>query len=136
MPGGFPWSAFGFGGDAKTEDDANKFSNEQFGGVFEEMMREEGLAEENNQPTSKFWSIIGAVSGGAIYCCEHAWSHCRNSSRQQIGRDKGQERKECLFCLPGAGTAREDEVVVGAGDQGLCACYQLNDRHGKLGTGV
>ncbi|KAK5173378.1 uncharacterized protein LTR77_002059 [Saxophila tyrrhenica] len=66
MPGGFPWSAFGFGGTAKTEDDANRYSNEQFGGVFEEMMREEGLAEDNNQPTGKFWSMIGAVSGGAM----------------------------------------------------------------------
>lgn len=39
-PGGFNWwSAFGFGGDAKNEGDANKFSNEQFGSVFEEMLR-------------------------------------------------------------------------------------------------
>lgn len=37
--GGFPWSAFGFGGQAKSEEEANKFSNEQFGGVFEEMLR-------------------------------------------------------------------------------------------------
>lgn len=37
--GSFPWSAFGFGGQAKNEEDANKFSNEQFGGVFEEMLR-------------------------------------------------------------------------------------------------
>jgi curved DNA-binding protein CbpA len=35
----FPWSAFGFGGQAKTEEDANKFSSEQFGNVFEEMLR-------------------------------------------------------------------------------------------------
>lgn len=67
MPGGFPWSAFaGFGGQAKTEADANQFSNEQFGGVFEEMMRDEGMAEDDNKPTSKFWSIVGAVSGGAM----------------------------------------------------------------------
>lgn len=38
----------------------------QFGDVFEEMLREEGLAEENNRPTSKFWSILGAASGGVI----------------------------------------------------------------------
>lgn len=37
--GSFPWSAFGFGGQAKNEEDANKFSNDQFGGVFEEMLR-------------------------------------------------------------------------------------------------
>ncbi|KAI1760710.1 DnaJ-domain-containing protein [Hypoxylon sp. FL1150] len=38
----------------------------QFGDVFEEMLREEGLAEENNRPTSKFWSILGAAGGGVI----------------------------------------------------------------------
>jgi hypothetical protein len=66
MPGGFPWSAFGFGGNAKTEEDANRYSNEQFGGVFEEMMRDEGMADEEKQPTKQFWSIVGAVSGGAM----------------------------------------------------------------------
>ena len=66
MPGGFPWSAFGFGGTAKSEEDANKYSNDQFGGVFEEMMREEGMAEGDNQPTGKFWSLVGAASGGAM----------------------------------------------------------------------
>lgn len=30
-------------------------------------MREEGLAEDGtNQPTSKFWAMIGGVSGGAL----------------------------------------------------------------------
>lgn len=66
MPGGFPWSAFGFGGQAKTEEEANRFSEEQFGGVFEEMMRDEGLADEEAKPTSHFWSVVGAVSGGAM----------------------------------------------------------------------
>ena len=56
MPGGFPWSAFGFGGNAKTEEDANRYSNEQFGSVFEEMMRDEGMADGNNSPTKVFWS--------------------------------------------------------------------------------
>jgi len=65
--GGFPWSAFGFGGNAKTEGDANRYSNEQFGSVFEEMMNEEGMAEgENNSPTKTFWSIVGGASGGAM----------------------------------------------------------------------
>lgn len=36
--GGFPWSAFGFGGKAKNEEDAQQFSNQQFGSAFEEMM--------------------------------------------------------------------------------------------------
>ena len=70
MPGGFgnfPWSAFGFGGNAKSEGDANRYSNEQFGSVFEEMMSDEGMAEgENNRPTGTFWSIVGGASGGAM----------------------------------------------------------------------
>lgn len=69
MPGGgsFPWSAFGFGGRAKTEEDANRYSNEQFGSVFEEMMRDEGMAEgDDARPTKVFWSIVGGVSGGAM----------------------------------------------------------------------
>jgi len=64
--GNFPWSAFGFGGNAKNEEDANKYSNEQFGSVFEEMMQDEGLADSEKKPTSQFWSLIGAVSGGAM----------------------------------------------------------------------
>ncbi|KAL1595819.1 hypothetical protein SLS60_009509 [Paraconiothyrium brasiliense] len=67
--GGFPWSAFGFGsapaGD--TEDSHNRFSQDQFGGVFEEMLREEGMAEgEDAHPTGKFWSMIGGASGAAM----------------------------------------------------------------------
>lgn len=39
----------------------------QFGDVFEEMMRDEGMAEgEHAGPTKKFWSIIGGLSGGAL----------------------------------------------------------------------
>lgn len=30
-------------------------------------MREEGMAEEgSNSPTSKFWSLVGGLSGGAL----------------------------------------------------------------------
>jgi curved DNA-binding protein CbpA len=69
FPGGFPWSAFGFGsapaGD--TEESHTRFSNEQFGNVFEEMLREEGMAEgERATPTGKFWSLVGGLSGGAM----------------------------------------------------------------------
>jgi len=65
MPGGFPWGFFG--GNAKTEDDANRYSNEQFGSVFEEMMQDEGMAEGSDaHPTKAFWSIVGGVSGGAM----------------------------------------------------------------------
>ncbi|KAK4615593.1 hypothetical protein CLAFUW4_10418 [Fulvia fulva] len=66
MPSGFPWSAFGFGGQAKNEEDANRYSNEQFGSVFEEMMQDEGMADGDRQPTRAFWSLVGGVSGGAM----------------------------------------------------------------------
>lgn len=76
MPGGFPWSAFGFGGadggakqgSASDRERAHdKFSSDQFGNVFEEMLRDEGMAEgENASPTHKFWSFVGALSGGAM----------------------------------------------------------------------
>ena len=67
--GGFPWSAFGFG-----QADREQYTSEQFGSVFEEMLREEGLASEaadengqrHTQPTSRFWSLVGGVSGGAL----------------------------------------------------------------------
>ncbi|KAJ5954336.1 Heat shock protein DnaJ N-terminal [Penicillium viridicatum] len=65
--GGFPWSSFGFGGNRDDRD------NDQFGSVFEEMLREEGLAEENEgeggrrtRPTGRFWALVGGVSGGAM----------------------------------------------------------------------
>jgi len=67
--GGFPWSSFGFGGGAArpSEQEHNNFSNEQFGSVFEEMLREEGMAEgERAAPTGKFWSVVGGLSGGAM----------------------------------------------------------------------
>jgi curved DNA-binding protein CbpA len=65
----FPWSAFGFGGapGGTTEDGHTRFANDQFGSVFEEMLREEGMAEgDNASPTGKFWSVIGGLSGGAM----------------------------------------------------------------------
>jgi curved DNA-binding protein CbpA len=66
--GGFPWSAFGFGSApaGNTEESHNKFSEEQFGGIFEEMLREEGMANQDASPTGKFWSIVGGLSGGAM----------------------------------------------------------------------
>jgi len=57
FPGGFGWP----GGDQTPRDEA------QFGNVFEEMLREEGMAEgEAARPTGKFWSIVGGLSGGAL----------------------------------------------------------------------
>lgn len=69
MPGGFPWSAFGFGSKGGPSEDAaqeEKFSNQQFGSMFEDMMQDEGMAEDQGRPTGKFWSIIGGLSGGAM----------------------------------------------------------------------
>lgn len=65
---GFPWSAFGFGNApaGTTEESHNRFSEEQFGGIFEEMLREEGMADQDSSPTGKFWSIVGGLSGGAM----------------------------------------------------------------------
>ncbi|RDW77068.1 dnaJ chaperone-like protein [Coleophoma cylindrospora] len=60
----FPWSSFGF--KAKNPEEEQKFENEQFGDVFEEMLREEGMAENGGTPTGKFWSVVGGLSGGAM----------------------------------------------------------------------
>lgn len=71
----FPWSAFGFGsgsGSTSTSPSQNPeteadFSSAQFGSVFEEMLRDEGLAEGHDaRPTGKFWSLVGGLSGGAM----------------------------------------------------------------------
>ncbi|RAL06748.1 putative DnaJ chaperone (Caj1) [Aspergillus homomorphus CBS 101889] len=70
--GGFPWSAFGFGSGSAT--DREQRASEQFGSVFEEMLREEGLASDDTdsdgrtqtRPTARFWSIVGGISGGAL----------------------------------------------------------------------
>jgi curved DNA-binding protein CbpA len=60
----FPWSSFGFG--SKSEDEKKSAENEQFGDVFEEMLREEGMAEDGGRPTGKFWSVVGGLSGAAM----------------------------------------------------------------------
>lgn len=47
--------------------DHEQTQNAQFSDVFEEMMREQGMAEEGtNQPTGKFWGMLGGLSGGAL----------------------------------------------------------------------
>ncbi|MCJ1253112.1 hypothetical protein MMC24_000919 [Lignoscripta atroalba] len=69
----FPWSTFGFGssstssGGTPSPAEHESFSSAQFGSVFEEMLREQGMAEgEDAKPTSKFWSVVGGMSGGAM----------------------------------------------------------------------
>ncbi|RFU31353.1 hypothetical protein B7463_g4977, partial [Scytalidium lignicola] len=64
--GSFPWSAFGSTSQERTAEDKAKFEEEQFSDVFEEMLHEEGLAEESGRPTGKFWSLVGGLSGGAM----------------------------------------------------------------------
>ncbi|KAL1965619.1 hypothetical protein VTN77DRAFT_5296 [Rasamsonia byssochlamydoides] len=69
--GGFPWSSFSFGG---SEHERQNRDSEQFGTIFEEMLREEGLANDEQDslgrrrtaPTKRFWSIVGGISGGAL----------------------------------------------------------------------
>ncbi|KAK2590915.1 hypothetical protein QQS21_011396 [Conoideocrella luteorostrata] len=70
QPGGNPFSwAWNFfnkqSGGYNAEREQNE--NAQFSDVFEEMMREEGMAEDGtNRPTNKFWSMVGGLSGGAL----------------------------------------------------------------------
>ncbi|RPA90763.1 DnaJ-domain-containing protein [Choiromyces venosus 120613-1] len=48
----------------------NDWQDEQFADIFEEMMREEGFAEESGDqtttPNGKLWGILGGVSGGVM----------------------------------------------------------------------
>lgn len=47
--------------------DREQTENAQFSDVFEEMMREEGMAAgSDSHPTGKFWSMLGGVSGGML----------------------------------------------------------------------
>lgn len=64
--GSFPWSSFGFGAKAKNPAEEQKFSNDQFGDIFEDMLKEEGMAESSGTPTGKFWAVVGGLSGGAM----------------------------------------------------------------------
>jgi len=61
--GDFFKSTFG----SNTPAQEQERSDTQFHDVFEEMMREEGMAEgERAAPTGKFWSFVGGLSGGAM----------------------------------------------------------------------
>ena len=69
---GFHWSTFGSA--FSSSEGRDERASEQFGSVFEEMLREEGLASDDvddeghrrARPTSRFWSVVGGVSGGAL----------------------------------------------------------------------
>ncbi|KAL1837937.1 hypothetical protein VTK73DRAFT_4505 [Phialemonium thermophilum] len=65
------WNFFtnrGGGGSGTQEPRARQEAEDaQFADVFEEMLREEGMADPGTgRPTSKFWSVVGGVSGGAL----------------------------------------------------------------------
>ncbi|KAK3335800.1 DnaJ domain-containing protein [Cercophora scortea] len=61
------WNFFtGQGGNAQQQQ-REQTENEQFADVFEEMLREEGMADPaTGRPTGKFWSVMGGLSGGAL----------------------------------------------------------------------
>ncbi|OAA82540.1 DnaJ chaperone (Caj1) [Akanthomyces lecanii RCEF 1005] len=64
-PYSWAWNFFTKGNASGAEREQTE--NAQFRDVFEEMMREQGMAEDGtNRPTNKFWSIVGGLSGGAL----------------------------------------------------------------------
>jgi hypothetical protein len=63
----YSWAWNFFTGQAANGEARQQAENQQFGDAFEEMLREEGMAEPGtNRPTSSFWSMVGGVSGGAL----------------------------------------------------------------------
>ncbi|KAK3694364.1 hypothetical protein B0T22DRAFT_69048 [Podospora appendiculata] len=63
------WNFFTGQGGANNNNNAQReqTENEQFADVFEEMLREEGMADPaTGRPTGKFWSVMGGLSGGAL----------------------------------------------------------------------
>ncbi|KAI1202167.1 DnaJ-domain-containing protein [Nemania serpens] len=69
--GGFyswAWNYFtGNKGDANSEQARQEAENAQFGDIFEEMLREEGMDEaQQQQGKGKFWSLAGGVAGGVL----------------------------------------------------------------------
>ncbi|KAL8366950.1 hypothetical protein RB595_009142 [Gaeumannomyces hyphopodioides] len=67
---GFSWAWNYFTGGQQQQDGGRarqQAEDAQFGDVFEEMLREEGMAQPGtNQPTGKFWGMVGGMSGGAL----------------------------------------------------------------------
>lgn len=66
--GPYSWAWNFFSNKTGQTGDRQQTENAQFSDVFEEMMREEGMAEDDgsNRPTGKFWGLIGGASGGAL----------------------------------------------------------------------
>jgi hypothetical protein len=53
-------------GDGNTEQTRQQAEDAQFGDVFEEMLREEGMDEAQQQGKGKFWSLAGGAAGGVL----------------------------------------------------------------------
>lgn len=74
IPFSWAWNFFTGGGQGggdgqrQHQEERERTENEQFADVFEEMLREEGMADQGPgaRPTGKFWSVLGGVSGGAL----------------------------------------------------------------------
>ncbi|KAK1833759.1 hypothetical protein QBC39DRAFT_345080 [Podospora conica] len=64
----YSWAWNFFTGQQQQNQDANREQTEdaQFADVFEEMLREEGMADPASRPTGKFWGMLGGISGGAL----------------------------------------------------------------------
>lgn len=62
----YSWARDFFFNSQTGQQDRERAESEQFGDVFEEMLHEEGLADQGGRPTQSFWSILGGVSGGAL----------------------------------------------------------------------
>ncbi|KAK5624418.1 hypothetical protein RRF57_000134 [Xylaria bambusicola] len=62
------WNHFtGNKGDANTEQARQATEDAQFADVFEEMLREEGMDEaQQQQGKGKFWSLAGGAAGGVL----------------------------------------------------------------------
>ncbi|KAI0505282.1 DnaJ-domain-containing protein [Xylaria bambusicola] len=62
------WNYFtGNKGDANTEQARQATEDAQFADVFEEMLREEGMDEaQQQQGKGKFWSLAGGAAGGVL----------------------------------------------------------------------
>ncbi|OTB05911.1 hypothetical protein M426DRAFT_72511 [Hypoxylon sp. CI-4A] len=71
-PNTFSWAwNFFTGGNTNSQPNARQERQQaedaQFGDAFEEMLREEGLADgDTSSPTTKFWSILGMASGTVL----------------------------------------------------------------------
>ncbi|KAK4129013.1 DnaJ-domain-containing protein [Parathielavia appendiculata] len=70
IPFSWAWNFFTGGGQEQHQQgqERERTENEQFADVFEEMLREEGMADQGPgaRPTGKFWSVVGGLSGGAL----------------------------------------------------------------------